>query len=194
VAGGELVDFRGEHPCELGHEKYVTRLVERLLAAIQPDETQGETPLLPILNRYKPIGRTGEVNFKTPRPCHSTHRSHLNQVVVDTQRWERSAGFRLEQSPAVECYARNDHLGLSIPYEFTGISHAYEPDFLVRLKNGITLVLEIKGFETEQDRAKHAAAQRWVSAVNNWGQLGRWDFHVCKDPQRLGYELTSPIA
>jgi type III restriction enzyme len=40
-----------------------------------------------------------------------------------------------------------------------------------------------------QDRAKHQAARRWVSAVNNWGQLGRWDFHVCKDPQMLGREL-----
>ena len=42
---------------------------------------------------------------------------------------------------------------------------------------------------SDQDRAKHQAAKRWVSAVNNWGQLGRWAFHVCKDPQMLGREL-----
>jgi hypothetical protein len=41
----------------------------------------------------------------------------------------------------------------------------------------------------DQDRAKHQAAKRWVSAVNNWGQLGRWDFQVCKDPQLLGREI-----
>ncbi|MBM3148620.1 MAG: hypothetical protein FJZ88_01145 [Chloroflexi bacterium] len=38
------------------------------------------------------------------------------------------------------------------------------------------------------DRAKHQAAKRWVSAVNNWGQMGQWTFHVCKDPQMLGRE------
>ena len=32
---------------------------------------------------------------------------------------------------------------------------------------------------------KHQAARRWVSAVNNWGQHGRWASHVCRDPQTL---------
>jgi type III restriction enzyme len=77
-----------------------------------------------------------------------------------------------------------------IPYEYTGISHGYEPDFLVRLQNGVTLLMEIKGFETDQDIAKHAGAKRWVKAVNNWGQLGQWGFHVCRDPQRLRQELA----
>ena len=185
------VDFRENNPCELGQEKYVTRLVERLIAAIQPDETHGEPPLLPILNRYKPIGTSADVDFMTTRTCHSTERSHVNQVVLDTQTWESSATFRLEQSDVVDYYVRNDHLGLSIPYEYTGVSHNYEPDFIVRLKNEINLVLEIKGFETDQERAKYAGANRWVSAVNNWGQLGRWAFHVCRDPQLLVEELSA---
>ena len=73
------VDFRESNPCELGQEKYVTRVVERLIAAIQPDETHGEPPLLPILNRYKPFGTSADVDFMTtpllPRhgtqPCES---------------------------------------------------------------------------------------------------------------------------
>jgi hypothetical protein len=36
--------------------------------------------------------------------------------------------------------------------------------------------------------AKHEAAKRWAKAVNNWGRLGKWTFHVCKDPQMLGRE------
>jgi hypothetical protein len=48
-----------------------------------------------------------------------------------------------------------------------------------RLSNGVTLILEIKGFEDDETKAKHNAAKRWVSAANNWGQLGKWDFHVC---------------
>jgi type III restriction enzyme len=80
-------------------------------------------------------------------------------------------------------------MGLTIPYEYMGIDHAYEPDFLVRLSNSVTVVLEIKGFEDDQTKAKHTAANRWVEAVNNWGQLGRWAFHVCRNPQLLDKEV-----
>ena len=187
------VDFSGCHPCELGQQKYMDRIVERLLTAIQPAATEGEPPLLPILNRYKPIGTSAEVDFMTTRSCHGTQRSHINQVVLDTQRWERSACFWLEASEAVVHYVRNDHLGFGIPYEYTGVPHSYEPDFIVKLKNGVHLILEIKGYEDDQELAKYAGAKRWVSAVNNWGDLGKWDFHVCKDPQRLRHELASLV-
>lgn len=176
-------------PRELGLETYVTRIVERLVDAIEPSDTQGEPPLLPLMNRYKPVGSTAEVDFKTTRQCQGTIKSHLNQIVLDTATWERSAAFRLEQSPVVSCYARNEHLEFAIQYEYLGASHSYLPDFLVRLTNGMTLVLEIKGYEDDQDRAKHQAAQRWISSVNHWGQLGLWQFHVCRDPQMLGREL-----
>lgn len=103
-----------------------------------------------------------------------------------------SWAFRMEEAAlagVVSFYARNDHLGLTIPYEYQGVDHAYEPDFLVRLANGLTVVLETKGYADDQTQAKHTAAKRWVSAVNNWGQLGRWKFHPCYDPQQLGREL-----
>jgi type III restriction enzyme len=180
-------------PRELGQQKYLQRVVERMLAAIQPDESQGEPPLLPILNRYEPKGTTADVGFKTTRPCFTTTFSHINLVAADTARWEQSAAFRLEQAVlkgSARFYARNDQLGLTIPYDFMGVSHHYEPDYLVRLQSGVTLVLEIKGMETAKDQAKHQAAKRWVEAVNNWGKLGAWAFHVCKDPQMLGQELA----
>ena len=192
------VDFGRCNPCELGHEKYVMRVVDRMMAAIEPNDMEGETPLLPILNRYKPIGTSAAVDFFTTRTCHGTQRSQVNQVVLDTETWERAALFWLESSEAVKCYVRNDHLGLSIPYEHQGITHNYEPDFIVRLMNGVNLILEIKGYERDQERAKYAGAKRWVSAVNNWNraklgdeeQRGPWAFHVCKNPQRLQQELA----
>jgi type III restriction enzyme len=179
------VDFRGVNKCELGLEKYVQRIVERLLTAIEPDEDQGETPLLPILNRYEPMGSTADVKFFTVRRCFGTQKSHINFVVLDTETWEQSAAFRLEQSDRVAFYARNDQLGLVIPYEYDGAPRVYMPDFLVRLTDGRTLVLETKGYLTDEDKAKHAAAKRWVSAVNHWGQLGTWSFLLCVDPQDL---------
>ena len=51
-----------------------------------------------------------------------------------------------------------------------------------------------KGYETDEEKAKHAAAKRWVSAVNNWGDLGHWCFHVCRDPQLPGKELEHLTA
>ena len=183
------VNFQNCNTCELGLEKYVQRMVERLRDAIVPDESEGEAPLMPITNRYKPIGTTAEVDFKTTRACHVTMKSHIDQVVLDTEAWESSAGFRLESSDAVQFYARNDHMGLTIPYEYMGIDHAYEPDFLVRLSSGVTVVLEIKGFEDDKTKAKHNAANRWVEAVNNWGELGQWAFHVCRNPQVLDKEM-----
>lgn len=183
------IDFGNEDPRELGLQTYMSRAMSRLLDAIQPNDAEGETPLLPILNRYKPIGTTADVDFKTIRRVHATTKSHLNQTVLDTQTWESAAAFRLEESPHVEFYARNDHLGLAIGYEYDDGSHWYEPDFLVRLTNGLTLILETKGYEPDRDDAKREAANRWVSAVNNWGKMGEWAFHVCRDPQRLGADL-----
>jgi type III restriction enzyme len=191
------VNFHGVNPCELGQQIYFQKVTERLMTAIRPDESQGEPPLLPLLNRYAPIGSSDGVDFKTTRPVYMTQFSHINAVAADTQTWEQSAAFRLEQSvlhSLVDFYVRNEGMAFSIPYEFMGISQHYEPDYLVRLSNGVTLVLEIKGLEDAQDQAKHEAARRWVTAVNNWGKLGKWTFHVNKDPQMLERELTYLIS
>lgn len=194
------VDFRGLDPRELGQKRYMERIVGRMLDAIQPDETVGEPPLLPILNRYAPIGTTADVDFKTTRPVKGTIASHINAVPTHTQTWENSAAFYLElaaKDGVVRAYARNDGLDYTIPYEYYGISHSYEPDFLAKLiinparpQQDVTLIIEVKGYETDQDRAKHQAARRWVAAVNNWGKLGRWDFHVTRDPHLLRQEVA----
>src|SRR5262249_55235290 len=151
-------------------QKYVERIIGRLRDAILPDDDAGELPLMPILNRHQPAGSTADVSFKTTRTCYPTQKSHINQVVLDTLSWEGSATFRLEQSPVVRSYARNDQLGLTVPYEYQGVAHVYEPDFLVKLVNGLNVLLEVKGFEDDQTKAKHTAARSWVSAVNHWGE------------------------
>jgi len=47
----------------------------------------------------------------------------------------------------------------------------------------------VPGRPHEETEATHRAAARWVSAVNHFGQMGQWAFHVCWDPQLLGAEL-----
>ncbi len=86
-------------------------------------------------------------------------------------------------------YVKNDHLDFVVPYEFLGHRHNYSPDYLIRLHRNegseLNLILEVKGFESEQDRAKQVAAQRWVRAVNHHGGFRTWDLAVCRDPHKL---------
>ncbi len=192
------VDFNGARESELGLEKYLRQVIERVREAIEPDDASGEPPLLPLLNRTLPIGSTAGVEFRTRRSVRATVASHIGHVVADTATWEQSAAFRLEQAARnglIHCYARNEGMELTIPYEFLGVDHPYEPDFLVRLATppgepALTVVLEVKGFENNQATAKHEGARRWVRAVNNWGKLGRWAFHVSRNPQVLDRELA----
>ena len=79
-----------------------------LTAAIHPDDAQGEPALLPRLNRYKQIGSTANVHFKTVKPVQATMASHLNYVACDTNSWEQAAAFQLEElakEGTVLCYA-----------------------------------------------------------------------------------------
>src|SRR5205823_3731800 len=116
---------------------------------------------------------------------------HINSVVIDSgfdkDEWEMKAVSILDASPFVSHYARNDHLGLVIPYEHLDVDYSYKPDFIVRLVNELMLLLEIKGYERDKEKnnAKHQAAQRWVTAVNNLKDFGKWEFLVCRDVELL---------
>ncbi|MEJ5241827.1 MAG: DEAD/DEAH box helicase family protein [Anaerolineales bacterium] len=180
---------------EIALIKYRQRILERLTEAIEPDTAAGEPPILPVIERFRPFGSTSEVLFRTVRPCVGTTKSHISHVVLDAPIWEHSVAYWLERIPEVIAYARNDHLDFTIPYEWQGVRHEYRPDYLIRLRTPEgteeKVILEVKGFETEQDRQKEAAAHRWVRAVNHHGELGRWRFLVCRDPSKLAHQLLS---
>ena len=184
------VDFSGQKRQELALDVYMKPLVTRLTDAIRPKTSDGQEKLLPVINRFTPWGSSAFVNFTTIRQCYPTQRSLVDQVVLDTDTWERSVAYQLESSDAVSHYVRNDRMGFSIPYEFMGVSHGFFPDFIVKLKNGVNLILEVKGQIDEKERTKFEAAKRWCSAVNNWGKMGAWQFHSAKDPNHLLRELS----
>jgi len=177
---------------------YKQRIIERLTEAIEPDTEAGEPPILPVIERFRPIGSTSEVLFRTVRPCVGTTRSHISHVVLDTPKWEHSVAYQLERMPEVIAYARNDHLDFTIPYEWQGVRHEYRPDYLIRWltenREEIKIILEVKGFENEQDRQKEIAAYKWVRAVNYHGEFGRWVFVICRDPNSLRSRLVEAVA
>jgi type III restriction enzyme len=173
---------------------YRDAIISRLLDAIEPDTTVGEAPLLPRIERFRPTGSTTDVFFRTTKPCKETWKSHVSHVVLDSGPYgEGKAVEQLEKNERVQAYVKNERLDFEILYEWENSTHKYIPDFLVRLRNAtgpdITLILEVKGYETEQDRAKYAAAQKWVRAVNHHGGFGTWAFMVCKEPDGLGQML-----
>lgn len=66
-----------------------------------------------------------------------------------------------------------------------GAKRRYLPDFLIRLTNGKTLVLEIKGEDSEQSRAKLAAMRAWVEGVNTKGGFGAWCYDVAYEMAKI---------
>ncbi len=191
------VEFNGMHPCDVGLQTYAERIVNLLAEAIAHVETDGEPTLLPRLNPYQPLGSTADVHFKTVKPVRAATASHLNAVACDTGSWEQAAMFQIEQLAQrglVRCYVRNDRLDFNIPYEFHNVSRVYEPDFIVELKSGLKVVVEVKGRSHAETPIKHEAAKRWAAAVTKWGKLGHWEFLVCWNPQRLGDELKRVAA
>jgi type III restriction enzyme len=162
---------------ELCNLRYITELRNRMIASFRPEE-EGADRLIPVLDRYEPVGSTDRIAFVTAKPCEPTTKSHISHVVADSQ-LEVSVARALERENRVVSYAKNDRLFLEIPYRYLGRTLRYRPDFIVKLENGRMLLIEGKGRRDEKDDAKLTAALRWVAAVNAWAKLGVWSHHVC---------------
>jgi len=191
VSFAEGVDMR-----ELGLARYAQLLQQRVRDGILPAVTRGDARLLPVLNSYEPFTSTANVNSQTTRPVVDLTKSHLNRALLHST-WEASAIEVMEQLDCVECFSPNDRqIGLILPYEYGDTRHSYEPDFVVRLRNGTLVMLEIKGpggliHDENQVLAKNAAAKKWVAAVNNLGRYGTWAFEICTEVAKLRSLLES---
>ena len=65
-------------------------------------------------------------------------------------------------------------------YVYKGVVHKYRPDFIVRLKSGVHLVLGTKGQDTDQDKTKRAFLDEWIKATNEYGGFGKWSWAVSR--------------
>jgi type III restriction enzyme len=157
----------------------MNRIIQHFWTAIRQSNAAA---LRPVFDDEHPLRSTSEMRpWYTARPCQPTQRSQINLAVYDST-WEASESFRLERSDLVQSWVKNDHLGFEIWYVFRGARRRYRPDFLIRLSNGVTLILETKGQEDEEARAKHEYLAEWVTAVNGAGSFGRWDWAVSHTP------------
>lgn len=109
--------------------------------------------------------------------------------MVDSS-WEMYTANLLEKSEWVQAYAKNDHLGFQIHYLWNGVRRRFVPDFLIRLVNGKMLILEIKGEDSEQNRAKRASLDIWIQGVNSKGGFGDWCWDVAFQPAQIQDILT----
>ena len=169
----------------------------------------GAKRLKPILRPYDTVGSTRFVDFDTVRPVYITDlgKCHISHVVADTDSWEQKMAQVLEDMPEVVSYVKNQNLGFWIPYAWNGEEKNYQPDFVVRLRDGgadaagasdadlLNVIVEVSG-EPRPDKAAKTAAARdlWVPAVNNHGGFGRWAFIEITDPWDAANTIRGYIA
>ncbi|MDR2951896.1 MAG: hypothetical protein LBU82_01495 [Treponema sp.] len=137
-------------------------------------ECKMSTRVMPMFNPVCKVRSTGNMpTWWTVKRREPLSKSHISHAVYDSA-WEATEAYKLEKNPRVTAFAKNDHLGFGILYTFGGVNRIYYPDFLVKLDNGRTLVLETKGEDSRQTRAKQAALAEWVDAVNSLKEYGQW--------------------
>lgn len=180
--------YRADARMDVFLSPYYGWVVEELVEAIGPAAADGETPEIPRYESARPRGSTSDVDFWTSKSVRVAIHSHLNYVVMDTSRWEQSATYYIDTDNHVAAFVKNQGLGFAIPYLHNGQAHDYIPDFIVRLHNGVQLILETKGFD-ELAEVKVAAAQRWVDAVNAEGSFGVWRYEIVRNPNEVPSRL-----
>lgn len=201
---GEWIDeYTLRHPTVpigafMMHE-YTARACDRIIAAIDRSSEESATRITPSIDRFAPTGSTSNVDVNTSKDVYRTDpdKCHVNYVVQDSG-WEGRMAQALEQHPSVIAYAKNHGLGLEVPYTIGDTRRAYLPDFIARVDTGgqepLNLMIEVKGLRRSDVADKTtAAADYWITAVNNSGEYGRWAWAYCDDPDLFRSELDKAI-
>lgn len=149
----------------------MSRIVQHLWDYIRIEQS---VKSIPIYDPNKRIRSTADMpTWFTGKPCVVTSHSQISHCVFDSS-WEATESYVLEKNKHVKAWAKNDHLGFEIIYIYDGVPRKYIPDFLIRLDNGKQLVLETKGQDSLQNKAKRKALKEWVDTVNSTGEFGEW--------------------
>ncbi len=160
----------------------MSKIVNHLWQAIRFDNTER---LVPVFDKDRPIRSTADMRtWHTGKPCEYTRRSHINFCVFDST-WEASEADKLDRHPGVDAWVKNDHLGFDVLYIHDGVVRKHWPDFIIRMKSGDFLVLEVKGQDKDRDKSKRRFLEEWIRAVNADGRFGRWHCAVSRKPSDI---------
>lgn len=139
-------------------------------------------------------------NFKTPLnkvdvvwspACVRVPIGGWNKCIHNSARFDTRGEFLtaviLDQSKAVEWWARNDPPRIKVPTPIGG----FEPDFFYATADGDCGVLEIKGDvlwspEGSDARIKSEAAKNWVDSINAVNNAAVWKYALVIDDDILG--------
>ena len=118
--------------------------------------------------------------------------------------WEAEFCRVVEEHPQVRAYVKNQGLGLEAPYQMSGVSRRYLPDFILLVDDGrvddqgepdpLRLIVEIKGRRRQDASFKKATMEDyWVPGVNRLRSFGRWAFAEFTDVYALRDDLEAEI-
>ncbi|MDT7828859.1 DEAD/DEAH box helicase family protein [Pricia sp. S334] len=160
----------------------MNKIVQHIWSEIRAVNTE---KLTPIFDKERPIRSTTDVRtWYTSKPCEWTKKSHISHSVYDSG-WEANEAYFFDKSDLVESFVKNDHLGFTILYNHKGVIRKFYPDFILRLANGDYMVLETKGFDSQQNQTKREYLDEWIKAVNNQGGFGEWHWDVSFHPSDI---------
>jgi len=160
----------------------MNKIIHYVWQAIKLENT---TKINPIFDTVKPIRSTGDMRtWYTSKPCEWTDKSHINFCVYDST-WETTESYILDKNKQVFAWVKNDHLGFEVMYNYQGVIRKYWPDFIVKLSNGVQLILETKGKDDDQNKVKRDFLDEWVRALNAHGGFGKWAWAVSRHPSDL---------
>ena len=173
-------DYPGDEQSIEFAKNWLMRNTEQTVAA--PGRSGSGMPLLSVvLQENKPRSSTSELapydtTDNGSRIYKNCRKAQANHAVCDSH-WEVQTAHHLETMPEVARWARNHHLGWSIPYLLDGRQRRYYPDFVAvcPLPDGreLNIVIEVKGEEKPADLVKRRYAQEyWCPAVNRHPQQG----------------------
>jgi type III restriction enzyme len=180
--GGYLRSTGGSYPAQVLYREIADMAAERIKAAIT-ETLKGENQIKAILDAYNPVGSTAHVNFTTSKQTRwktDQRKCHINWIVCDSD-WEAEFCRVAESHSRVRAYAKNQGLGLEVPYLMGTTPRKYLPDFIVQVNDGqpdpLNLIVEIKGYRGEDAKEKaNTMRAYWVPGVNNLAKFGRWAF------------------
>lgn len=168
----------------------MNKVVQHIWEAFRFENTEA---VAPVFDSDNPIRSTRDMRtWYTGKPCEYVKRSHINFCTFDST-WEATEAFEIDRNPNVEAWVKNELLGFDILYIFKGVVLKYRPDFIIRLKDGSHLVLEIKGQDTQQDKTKREFLDEWVRAINEQSGFGKWSWAVSTHPSDIEGILSNAI-